>query len=162
MVTAEELRKEFTDFMDEHDIRYTVMDENDNMVYLAFGGDQDTYVMVDFDEDDEDDAQSVHFSSLGFASVERSNIPAALVTLNKVNSNYRWVKFFLRDDNKLCADCDAMVFPGTVGQECFHSAGRMSNIIEHAIKEFEGVAEVDQSAMMMLSAVAAMKRMGME
>ena len=162
MVTAEDLRKEFTDFMDEHDIHYTVMDEKDNMVYLAFGGDQHTYVMVDFDETDGRDAESVHFSSPGFATVEKANVPAALIALNKVNRKFRWVKFFMGDDNKLCADCDATVFPGTVGQECFHCAGRMSDIIEHALKEFEGVAEVDEETMKMLSMVAAMKRWGVE
>ena len=161
MATAEELRKEFTDYMDEREIKYTVLKEDDNIVYLAFGGDQDTYVMVDFDEND-NDSESVHFSSHDFAVVEKANVPAALVKLNEVNQKYRWVKFYMSDNNKLCADCDATIFPGSVGYECFRSACRLSDIIEIALKDFEGIAEPDEDAMKMFTMIAAFKSMGME
>lgn len=158
MATAEDLRKEFMDYLDAKGLHYTVMDENDNMVYLAFGGDQDTYVMVDFDEED-DDASSVHFNSMGFAKVEQSDLPAALIKLNEVNMKYRWAKFFIRD-NELWGDCDAKIYPGTVGPECFELTIRLSNIIEEVIKDFAGIATPNDEKMKMLSLIAAMKRAG--
>ena len=159
MATAEDLRKEFMEFMDAKDMHYTVMDEEDNMVYLAFGGETDTFVMVDFDEDG-DDASSVHFSSLGFAKVEQDDMAAALVKLNEVNTKYRWATFFIHD-NELSANCDAKIYPGSVGPECFELAIRLSNIIEDAIKDFAGIATPDEEKMKMLSFIAAMKRAGL-
>ena len=60
MATAESLRQEFMRHMDSRGIKYTVFQEEDNIVYLAFGGDKETFVLVDFDEDG-NDAESVHF-----------------------------------------------------------------------------------------------------
>ena len=159
MATAEDLRKEFMDFMDAKGVKYTILDEADNILYLAFGGDTDTYVMVDFDEEG-DNASSVHFSSLGFAKIEQADMPAALVKLNEVNRKYRWATFFI-NDNELSANSDAKIFPGSVGPECFEVAIRLSNIIEDAMKDFAGIATPDEEKMKMLAIVAMMKRAGL-
>lgn len=162
MITAEQLRREFTDFMDANSANYTIMDQNDNVVFLAFGGDQDSYVMVDFDETEGYDAESVHFSSHSFARIEQANLAAALIALNDANARYRWVKFYMLD-NMLCADSDATIYPGNVGDECVKCAIRMSNIIVTALKDdFKDVAVVDNDAMRMLMMIAALKHAGLE
>ena len=158
MVTAEQLRQEFMDHMDKLGVRYTVMDDEDNIVYLSFGGDTETFVIVDFDESNDGDANSVCFVSQGFAQVKQANVPAALVKLNEVNGRYRWVKFFMRE-NQLTAIFDAKVYPGSVGDECTEMAVRMSNNIERALKDFEGIAVVDDDAKWAFDMMAAMKHM---
>ena len=147
------------DFMDRTDITYTVFSESDNIVHLAFGGDKETFVLVDFDEHD-DEFESVHFVSQNFAKASGTNVPAALVRLNEVNKQFRWVKFYMSEDGAISADCDAVVYPGTVGEECTQIAFRMSSIIKEALKLLEGVAEIDEEAKRMLDILAMMKRMG--
>lgn len=159
MATAEQLRGEFQRFMDAHDIKYTVIDESDNMISLIFGGQgTDTHVIVDFDEEG-NNATSVQFRSEAFAECNGS-IASALPAINKINSSYRWVKFWVKDDGKIYADCDALVFPGSVGEECAQIAFRMSNIIEEAIKQLQGVATVSDdtiAALRMMSLFAKLR-----
>ena len=159
MATAESLRREFMSYMDKKDVKYTVFDEEDNIVYLAFGGDKETFVLVDFDEEG-NDADSVHFVSQGFAKAERSKIPMALVKLNEINRQFRWVKFHMDEDGVISADCDAVISPGTVGEECLQITIRMSNIIESALDKLDGVAEIDMDAKRTLDLLAVMKRLG--
>lgn len=159
MATAESLRREFMQHMDSRDIKYTVFDEDDNIVYLAFGGDKETYVLVDFDEAG-NDADSVHFLSQNFAKAEKSKIPLALVRINEINRQYRWVKFHMSDDGEISADCDAVISPGSVGPECVQVAVRMSNIIEDALDKLEGAAEINEEAKRTLDIIALMKRLG--
>ena len=158
MATAEDLRREFMNHMDAKGIKYTVFDEDDNIVYLAFGGDKETFVLVDFDEEG-NNASSVHFLSQNFAKADRPNIPAALVKLNEINKSYRWVKFYMSDEGEISADCDAVIQPGSVGPECLEITIRMSNIIEGALDKLAGVAEINKEAKQMLDIVALMKRM---
>ena len=158
MATAEDLRREFMNYMDAKGIKYTVLDEKDNIVYLAFGGDKETFVLVDFDEED-DNASSVHFLSQNFAKAERAMIPSALVKVNEINRSYRWVKFYISDDGEISADCDAVIQPGSVGAECLEITIRMSNIIEGALDKLAGIADINKEAKQMLDVVALMKRM---
>lgn len=159
MATAESLRQEFMRYMDSKDIKYTVFDEEDNIVYLAFGGDKETFVLVDFDEDG-NNADSAHFLSSNFAKAEKATIPLALVRLNEINRQYRWVKFYMSDEGEISADCDAVLSPGSVGPECVQISMRMSNIIEDAIDKLAGAAEINEEAKRMLDIIALMKRLG--
>lgn len=159
MATAESLRQEFMRHMDSRDIKYTVFDEDDNIVYLAFGGDKETFVLVDFDEDG-NDAETVHFVSNNFAKAEKSKIPLALVRINEINRQYRWVKFYMSDDGEISADCDAVVSSGSVGPECVQIAIRMSNIIEDALDKLAGAAEINEDAKRTFDLIAVMKRLG--
>ena len=156
MATAEDLRKEFMEFMDRLDVKYTVFSESDNIVHLAFGGEKQTFVLVDFDEED-DDADSVHFVSQSFAKATKASMAGALVKLNEINRRFRWVKFHMDDDGAISADCDAVVFSGTVGEECTQIAFRMSSIIKDALGMLEGVAEIDEDTKRMLDIMAMMK-----
>ena len=158
MATAEDLRQEFMRFMDSKDVKYTVFDEDDNILYLAFGGEKETFVLVDFDEEG-NNATSVHFVSQNFAKAEKAKIPAALVKLNEINRQFRWVKFHMSDDGVISADCDAVLTPGHVGEECLEITIRMSNIIESALDKLAGVAEIDMDAKRTLDVIAMMKRL---
>ena len=158
MATAQDLRREFTRFMDDEGVRYAVLDEDDNILYLAFDGDKDTFVLVDFDEEG-DDATSVHFVSQGFAKAEKPKIPAALVKLNEINRQFRWVKFHMADDGAISADADAALVPGHVGEACWEIVLRMSGIIENALDELDGIAETDRGVKRALDAVAMMEHL---
>ena len=132
MATAEQLRHEFERFMDSHDVKYTVIDEADNILALLFGGTTaDTHVIVDFDEMG-GLADGVNFRSEAFAKCNVSN-SSIYPKLNQLNRDYRWVKFWVSDEGDISATSDAVVYLGSVGEECMQVAIRMSQIIEQAI-----------------------------
>ena len=144
MVTAEQMRGEFTDHMDRKGLKYSVLDESDNIVLLFFGGKKyDTYVVADFDESTPCD--TVHFSSPNFATCSKSNLPALFIKLNELNRRFRWVKFWVNDEGSLTADTDAYIERGTVGEECMYVILRVSNILEDALESMEGLVELDKS-----------------
>ncbi len=146
MATTETLRTEFERYMDEHNVKYTVVNEAENVVLLSFSRSEDesTRVFVDFDESD--NASSVHFCVQNFAKVKSQDLlPKALLIVNELNMNWRWLKFYI-DVNSLeiTADSDAKVFPGTVGDECTEICFRAANIIDEAFKQLDAVIEKDE------------------
>lgn len=142
MATAEDLRAEFTAFMREKGIKYSIHDEADNIVKLSFAGRSskggkgaDTDIFVDFDEDG-DEADTVHFVAWEFASCTQENFAEVLVKLNGYNRRFRWVKFWMKktpNGGTITADMDAMLIPGSSANEVAHSAFRMSDIVEDVI-----------------------------
>ena len=156
MATAEQLRHEFESFMKSKGINYTVIDESDNVIAMLFrGNDNDTHVVVDFDENG-GEADGVHFFSERFAKCKGS-ISSALPVINKLNRDYRWVTFFVDDEGAISATSDAIVYPGSVGPECVQCVFRMSGIIERALDELKSVAEIDLEAHHMLSMITLLR-----
>ncbi len=159
LVDAPAMRKAFERFMDEKGVKYSVLDEDDNIVYLSFGGSKyETFVFVDFDENVP--CNSAHFSSNGFAKIIPGKNAEALVKLNELNRRFRWVKFWMDGDGIFTADCDAIVELGSVGDECVNMAFRLSNITEDALDELQGIATVNKEQKDQFDLVAAIKRMG--
>ena len=158
-VTAPDMRKAFERFMDSKGVKYSVLDEDDNIVYLSFGGSKyETFVFVDFDENVP--CNSAHFSSNGFAKIIPGKNAEALVKLNELNKRFRWVKFWMDAEGIFTADCDAIVEIGSVGEECVNMAFRLSNITEDALDELQGIANVNKEQKDQFDLVAAIKRMG--
>ena len=146
MATTETLRTEFERYMDEHNVKYTVVNEAENVVLLSFSRSEDesTRVFVDFDESD--NASSVHFCVQNFAKVKSQDLlPKALLIVNELNMNWRWLKFYIYVNSiEINADSDATVFPGTVGDECTEICFRAANIIDEAFKQLDAVIEKDE------------------
>lgn len=145
MATAEELRKEFTDLMDQEDVAYTIFNTEDNIVSMAFvnGDGPTTTLHVDFDEDG-DNSDSVHFVAHRVAKCSKEKIPAVILKVNDVNKRFRWCKFHVDIDDDfgwIDVYSDAQVYPGTVGIECVECAFRMASIIEDAIEMLGDLVE---------------------
>ena len=142
MPTAEQLRKECTDFFEANNILYSVFDEERNVLKISFsasaekdGGGTETMVYADFDEDG-DNSDSVHFTTGRWAECPQENIPQVLVALNEANKKYRWAKFWLDISDEgawFVGATDAMVFPGTVGLECARAIFTLSSITEDVL-----------------------------
>ena len=148
MGAAENLFAEIKQFFDQDGVKYTVINEADNLMRLAFaptsskdGGGVRTRVLIDLDEVQERDGScTVHFACLSAGKCEEAKIPEAIVRINALNKRYRWVKFWFDDsDNTINADADAVIFPGTVGMECKQFAFRMSDIVEDALIDLRDI-----------------------
>ena len=115
----------FKRFMDREGVRYN--DENDN-IFITYDVENagSVTVMVSFD-----DSGHVNFLSLPVMELTQSKFAAALVACNALNNQYRWVRFYLKD-NDICADADAVVDEDTCGRECMEYVLRMVDIIDKA------------------------------
>ena len=153
--------------MDQEDIVYEVVNREDNIVRLAFGGRDrkgggaDTTIYVDFDEHG-DEADSVHFVAQKFAKCTLENFPQVLVKVNDYNTRYRWVKFFVRREDDaayLYADSDAVLIPGASALECVECSFRMSDIVENVIIDLGDLVEADDGKERLRAMMAALQRM---
>lgn len=159
VVSAEQMRKAFMQYMDQNDIKYAVLDESDNLVALTFGGSKyDTFVLVDFDEGGNCD--SVHFSSQHFAKCELGSLPNVIIKLNELNRRFRWLKFWVDEEGHLTADSDAIIEIGSVGAECVQAAFRISDILEDALEALEGFAVPDEETANAIKLAMLMKKLG--
>ena len=52
--------------------------------------------------------------------------------INKVNSTYRWVKFYLDDDGDVRVEVDALLDDDSCGEECLGLFQRLGNIADDA------------------------------
>ena len=142
MATAQELRQEFMQEMDKYGIEYLVASEDDNVVTLRFaaheakeGGGVETSILVNFDEQD-NNAQAVHFAMQQFASCDTKNILAVLMKINEFNRDYRWCKVWIEQSGGrdwLTAESDAWITPGSAGNECIMMCVTVADIVEDII-----------------------------
>ncbi len=116
----------FMEYMDREGVKYTK--QKDHVVKVAYSGDNmdSIPIFVFFDEDNEPLVAFKCWDIMNF----KSNEAAALVVCNTLNSEYRWVKFFLDKDKDIVASLDAMVDRQTCGEECLSLVRRMVNILD--------------------------------
>ncbi len=122
-------KDEFLRYMDEHGIKYT--NRSEFVVRVVYSGENlnTIPVLVIFDEDGENMVQFVCFE---VASYKQDKLAAGLITCNALNQKYRWVKFYLDDDNDVRVESDAYVSPGTTGEECMNMVRRVVSITDKA------------------------------
>lgn len=81
---------------------------------------------------DKDGGNTVWFWC-SYASMKRQDKRnACILTCNELNQKFRWVRFYLDEDNDLMAEADALVYRDTCGEECLKLVSRMVNIIDEA------------------------------
>ena len=157
-IDAKGMRNIWCRHMDAKGVKYSVLDEDDNIVLLSFGGKKfDTIVLADFDENVP--CESVHFNSQHFAKCYKSNLPAVIIKLNELNRRFRWVKFWVDEEGHLTADGDCMVYPASVAECVTHCCFRFSNILEDALEALKGYAEPDEETAQALKLAAVLKKL---
>lgn len=148
MTIGADLRREFTDYLDQKGYKYMVVDEEDNIVVLGFTGDRDTIdtrIYVDFDERaDMHSIACVHFVAQDFAKCADEKVGEVIIKLNDLNKRFRWVKFWLdKSDNTISADADALIFSGSTGEECLDYVLHVSHIVQEGYKELRSLIITD-------------------
>ncbi len=118
----------FTAYMDTHGIKYEARDEH--VVRVVYGGDNLNTIplYVIFDKDGDPIISVKCWDIAKFKGKEEK----ALVVCNRLNSEYRWIKFYLDKDGDIVADCDAYVDELTCGEECLNLVRRAVSIIDDA------------------------------
>ena len=117
----------------ERDLKFDLVDSYEKpMLVLNFGGGDFSYthlaVHVIFDLD----GTSAQVLTSSIASVPVEKTSKVLLTLNSANNKFRWVKFYLDDDNDVIADTDVIFNEQNVGDACIEIIMRTVSIIDDA------------------------------
>lgn len=118
--------------LNEKNLKYNLDDERP-VVRLNFRGDNiesQTFTLI-VDEDGESVALRV-FSIYQF---EKGQLADAYEFCNRVNNQYRWMRFYVDSDDELTAAIDAVVSPESAGEECYEIIGRAVDIVDSVYGE---------------------------
>lgn len=107
----------FMNYLNQGDIKYSVL--GSNKIAINFSGKNCSSIRTIFSFSDENLDVSVYVASI--AEVEKGNERKQLVAhslCNTLNSNMRWLKFYINSDNEIVAESDAIISPNTAGDVC--------------------------------------------
>ncbi len=119
--------------MNERGLVFDYVDEFDKpMIRLSFGGGDFSYTHVAISIVFDEDGESAQIISSPIASVPAEKTAKLLLTLNDCNHRFRWVKFYLDDDNDVVADADVIFDEQNVGAAVIEIVMRTASIIDDA------------------------------
>ncbi len=123
-------KKLFMDRMDSENVKYTDTDEN--ALKIVFNGENLSTIPVHAIFDDDGDVQFRCWNIANF----KDKMPAGLVACNKLNTKYRWMKFYIDKDYDLIASIDATAIEANTGDVCMVTLSRMISIIDDSYPIF--------------------------
>ncbi len=126
--------KNFTATMDAKGLKYEVEEREGDVIISCGVSMENTPVRVRLFIDN--DNSHVALRCFGFIRVTKEQFPSALLTCNKCNLDYRWVKFVIDDDLDINAYDDAVISPETAGEELFELLFRMLGIVDDCYPTF--------------------------
>lgn len=80
----------------------------------------------------DEDGGSVHVQTEPIVHVPDNRLAQLLVACNTLNKQYRWLKFYIDDENDVMVNIDAVIDSVTAGDECMELAIRTINIVDSA------------------------------
>ena len=123
--------RSFMTKLESRDLKYTyneaIEGRNEN-VRVSFNGKYGNTVALTFFIDP--DGTTVNIKVFTICKCLEEKLMEMYVQLNQLNYEYRWVKFYLDEDNEVTVSGDAVVTPETAGEELFELMARYLNIID--------------------------------
>lgn len=122
----------FMSHMDRVGVKYSDIDER--VVRVTYTGDnlKSIPINVFFDKDGEGIVQLACWNIANF----KDKFAAGVLACNNLNSEYRWVKYYLDSDTDVRCCLDAYIDEETCGEECLNLVRRMVNIIDDSYPTF--------------------------
>ncbi len=102
------------------------------MIVLNFGGGDFSYTHVAIHVIFDPDGTSAQIITGPIASVPVEKTSQLLLALNDCNHKFRWVRFYLDDDNDVIANADMLFTEQNVGAACTEIVMRTASIIDDA------------------------------
>ena len=84
---------------------------------------------------------SVIIRCYGIYKVPKNKRTMVLKTLNQLNMNYRWVKFYLDEDSEVAAGADAIINPHTAADVTYEMVVRTLNIIDDSYAQIKSTLD---------------------
>lgn len=119
----------FTDLLDSKGLHYNVFDghDGDTILRIAFDNATTTFVFSG------DDGEYVSMYTPVEHVPEEKTIDL-LVVCNDLNKQYKWLKFYIDDDNDVCCEDDAILTDENAADECLELLFRRLSILEKSKK----------------------------
>ena len=131
--------KLFCDYLDQKNVRYSIL--RSDVVRVSYTGDNCPSIAVHLIFSN--DGRDVSLRCYSIAKIKKEDAKqylGALFACSELNKTYRWVKFYLDNDNELTAEDDAVIDPYTTGEECYKLLRKMVNIVDETYPTFMKVA----------------------
>ena len=131
MPTPRENFEAFALTLQQHEIVFQDISDDDRCVLrvgykLSNIDDLDSFFFFD------DTGETMHYGSSVIARAPKDRTESVLRALNELNVKYRWLTFYLDNENDVMASADHILSPNTVGDTCFELLQRSINIIDEA------------------------------
>lgn len=128
----------FLEKLDERNIRYSILkesfnsiDESDIIHIIASGDNVSNLQIAVFISDD---TVSVRAFSIAKTPENRKNV--IMEKINELHNKYRWITFYIDNDNNLNARMDAYFNNSWAGEICLNGVFRIFNIVDESYPEF--------------------------
>lgn len=119
--------------MTERGLKFDHVDEYDNpMITLSFGGGDFSYTHIVVHLVFDLDGESAQLITSPIANTPGEKTAKMLLVLNECNRKFRWVKFYLDNDNDVVANGDVLFDEQNVGDACIELVMRTASIIDDA------------------------------
>ena len=117
-------------------ISYEYIDAFDRpAIGMAFGGGDYTFDHIAFTVAFDEDGESAQIVSSAIASVPRQKTEKLLAVLNQCNSEFRWARFYLDEDNDVIADTDVVFGEDGAGFAVVESIMLAASVVDDAYPE---------------------------
>jgi len=119
-------------YFDQKGTKYRELDNG--LLSVSYNADNtsDITIILSVDEDE----GKVEFFSFSIGQFKQEQFAQGLIACNDCNAKYRWVKFYINDDNRICVRSDAIIDESTCGEECREVIMRMVGIIDECFPVF--------------------------
>ncbi len=125
-------KAEVCNYFNGQGIKYQEIQEN--TIRMEFTADAKGSVDIVIFFDDPGD-KHIHFLSPEIAKVSEDKFVPALMEANKLNSQFRWAKFSISDENRFDCEADAILDANSCGEECLELVIRLVKIVDTAYPE---------------------------
>lgn len=126
-----------TAYFDSQDIPYEVLEESDETAFLIQSQMNNLDTMIVCAQFFDDDDNSVQIYSCDYCKIPENKVSDMYEICSGLNKKYRWVKFFVNEENGfIIAESDAVVDLETVGERVYELIGLMYGICDEAYPEF--------------------------
>ena len=117
----------------ERGLKYEHIDDYEKpMITLNFGGGDFSYTHVAIHVIFDLDGESAQIVTSPVAAVPGEKTAKLLLTLNECNHKFRWIKFYLDEDNDVIVNADIIFDEINAGPTCIEIVMRTANIIDEA------------------------------
>ena len=119
--------------MTERGLKFDYVDEYENpMIALNFGGGDFSYTHITLHLVFDQDGESAQIVSSPISNVPAEKTARMLLTLNDCNHKFRWVKFYLDEDNDVIVNGDVLFDEQNAGDACIGLIMRTASIVDDA------------------------------
>ncbi len=130
MSNLEECKASLIALLNATGIKYDLPEDGKVIIVISGDNVKGVKYIVSFDES----GSTVNITGLDIASFG-DKLAQGFVTVNRLNLEYRWIKFVIHGDGDLISLVDAVIEPGTAGEEIMQLIGRNVHILDEVYPE---------------------------